>query len=75
MISALGYVDGHGLRSDLIQVRNGRIPEYLVRLLKALSLELWLRDIANRNLVAFSHRVSFPAQAFHEPSRYEEIAR
>ncbi|MGH9511451.1 MAG: asparagine synthetase B family protein [Terriglobales bacterium] len=49
--SKLGYTDSKELRKDLVQLRNGQIPLHLVRLLKALSLEFWLRDVQDRGIV------------------------
>src|SRR5262249_8601277 len=56
--SALNYVDGEELRADLLRVRNGHCPFHLVRLLKALSLELWLRDVISRGIIAAPDRMS-----------------
>jgi len=50
--SSLGYVDGIELRADLLKLRNGQVPLHLVRLLKALSLEFWLRDLDARGILA-----------------------
>jgi asparagine synthase (glutamine-hydrolysing) len=49
--SALHYFDRENLREDLLRVRAGHCPYHLVRLLKALSLELWLRDVISRGIV------------------------
>jgi asparagine synthase (glutamine-hydrolysing) len=49
--SVLHYFDVHKLKQDLMAVRNGHCPFHLVRLLKALSLELWLRDVISRGIV------------------------
>ena len=49
--SSLGYIERDGLYEDLDQLRNGIVPLHLVRLLKALSLELWLRDVQKRGIV------------------------
>ena len=48
--SKLGYLDQDGFRDALGAVRTGQAPLYLVRLLKALSLELWLRDVDTRKI-------------------------
>jgi asparagine synthase (glutamine-hydrolysing) len=50
--AALHYVDAKKLKADLQMVRNGHCPIYLVRLLKALSLELWLRDVVSRGIIS-----------------------
>lgn len=49
--SKLGYVDSEKLRKDLVQLRSGQVSIHLVRLLKALSLEFWLRDVDARRIV------------------------
>ncbi len=53
--SQLGHVDRDELRSDLLKLRHGQVPNHLVRLLKALSLELWLRDVEARKIIAIQH--------------------
>lgn len=50
--SELHYFDSDELKLDLRAVRNGHCPFHLVRLLKALSLELWLKDVIARGIVA-----------------------
>lgn len=47
----LGFVSRADLHYALWQMKNGRIPIYLVRLINALSLELWLRDVNERGVV------------------------
>lgn len=58
LISRFEYIDRKELRKDLFGVRNGHCPIYLVRLLKALSLEFWLRDLTSRGIIALPHDVS-----------------
>lgn len=52
LISDLQLVNRDELRQDLVDVRNGHCPLHLVRLLKALSLEFWLRDVTSRGIIA-----------------------
>src|SRR5581483_271415 len=54
--SDLLYFEADKLKLDLIAVRNGHCPFHLVRLLKALSLELWLKDVISRGIVAAPDR-------------------
>jgi asparagine synthase (glutamine-hydrolysing) len=61
--SQLGYLDGNGLRLDLLTLKHGQIPNHLVRLLKALSLEFWLRDAEARKIVAIRPTLSAVAGA------------
>lgn len=48
--SHLGYVDAQHFQDDLRATRNGKSP-HLVRMMKGISLELWLRDLAARGLI------------------------
>jgi asparagine synthase (glutamine-hydrolysing) len=54
IIGRLGYVNIDQLRVALLEVRYGKLPRYFPRLLKALSLELWLRDLERRSVFSFS---------------------
>ena len=53
IIGRLGYVKMEQLRMSLLEVRHGKLPRHFPRLLKALSLELWLRDLETRGVFAF----------------------
>ena len=46
----LGYFDEPKFREAFIDARSGKAPQ-LVRLLRALSLELWMRDVGRRGLI------------------------
>ena len=46
-----GYTDANGFRESLLEMKNGRMPPYTVQLLRALSLELWLRDSIARTII------------------------
>jgi len=46
-----GYVEGDQIRAALLRLKNGEVPLYVVRLLKALSLEGWLRDLTARGVL------------------------
>jgi asparagine synthase (glutamine-hydrolysing) len=70
--SALHYLDGEQLRADLLRVRSGHCPLHLVRLLKALSLELWLRDAISRGIIAAPTPVSIGS---HKDFTTPELAR
>jgi asparagine synthase (glutamine-hydrolysing) len=50
-LSSLGYVDTAGLQTALLEMRHGNVPKYILRLLNALSLELWLRDLEARGVL------------------------
>jgi asparagine synthase (glutamine-hydrolysing) len=54
--SDLHYFEADKLKLDVMAVRSGHCPLHLVRLLKALSLELWLRDVISRGIVAAPDR-------------------
>jgi asparagine synthase (glutamine-hydrolysing) len=47
----LGYVDKNAIHTALFAMKNGQVPTHFLRLLKALSLELWLRDVGARRLL------------------------
>jgi asparagine synthase (glutamine-hydrolysing) len=46
----LGYFDESRFREAFTDAKNGKAPQ-LVRLLRALSLELWMRDMGRRGLI------------------------
>lgn len=48
----LGYINSSGLRDALRAMKNGDVSIFSVCLLRALSLELWLRDVTERGLIA-----------------------
>jgi asparagine synthase (glutamine-hydrolysing) len=56
LVSQLGYVVRDQLHAALFMMRNGQIPAHPVRLLKVLSLELWLRTAVDRGVVALRER-------------------
>jgi asparagine synthase (glutamine-hydrolysing) len=51
IIARLGYINEAKFRSALMEMRNGLQPRYFLRLLKALSLELWLREVVSRDIL------------------------
>jgi asparagine synthase (glutamine-hydrolysing) len=52
LTSHLGFVDKDSILEALLSLKNGKVPIYVVRLLKALSLEFWLRDVQARNVIS-----------------------
>jgi hypothetical protein len=46
----LGYFDESRFREAFTDAKNGKAPQ-LVRLLRALSLEFWMRDVGRRGLI------------------------
>lgn len=52
LLSCLGYIDGRRFMEELQSARNGK-EIHIVRALKTISLEFWLRDLAVRGLVKF----------------------
>jgi asparagine synthase (glutamine-hydrolysing) len=56
--SGFGYTDRNLLREALLALKNGQVPPDFTRLLKALSLELWLRDMCGRGLLQTPSRAS-----------------
>jgi asparagine synthase (glutamine-hydrolysing) len=52
LTAQFGYVDGSRFRAGLIDMRHGRVSQEAVRLLRVLSLEVWLRGCVSRGIVA-----------------------
>jgi asparagine synthase (glutamine-hydrolysing) len=46
-----GYIDRRQIRSVLRTMKNGQVPTYFLRLLKAVSLELWLRQVVIHGII------------------------
>jgi asparagine synthase (glutamine-hydrolysing) len=51
-ICRLGYVNRERFRSALLEAKNGHLSPAFVNLFRALSLELWLRDVVARGVLA-----------------------
>jgi asparagine synthase (glutamine-hydrolysing) len=49
--SRLGYLDKDRIREALADVKAGHVSPFLLRLLNAVCLEYWLRDVVARNIV------------------------
>jgi asparagine synthase (glutamine-hydrolysing) len=47
----VGYINGDLICVELAAIKNGQIPAYVLRVFKALSLELWLRDVNTRGVI------------------------
>jgi hypothetical protein len=56
MIFDLGYVKKQPFREALLDLKSGQLSPHVPSLLKALSLEVWLRDAVDRGIVAISMR-------------------
>jgi asparagine synthase (glutamine-hydrolysing) len=52
--SRLGYVDRDALYKALHAMKTGYLPDHFLRLLRALSLELWLREADRRSVISTS---------------------
>ena len=52
LVSQLGYIQAEQLRRSLASLRKGEHPTFVLRLLKVLALELWLRDVSARGLLS-----------------------
>jgi len=55
--SRLGYTRHGSFEAALLAMRSGRLPPYVVQLLRAVSLELWLRDAAGRGVLSIPDSV------------------
>jgi asparagine synthase (glutamine-hydrolysing) len=53
----LGYVERDQIHAALLGFKNGDVPFYVVRLLRALSLEVWLRDLTARGVLGATSRL------------------
>jgi asparagine synthase (glutamine-hydrolysing) len=53
-ISRLGYVDRARFSESLATIKHVNLSPYFLRLLKALSCELWLRDVIARGVVSIA---------------------
>jgi asparagine synthase (glutamine-hydrolysing) len=51
LCSELGFVDARRVREAFLAAKNGRLPDYF-RLIRALSLEIWLRDTVASGVVS-----------------------
>jgi len=72
--SRLGYFERDDLYLDLVKLKNGVVPIHLVRLLKALSLELWLRDVAARGVIYIpSLSTATVRRRLHSRQGYAEV--
>lgn len=52
LVSRLGYVEQAAFHRALLDLKNGQLTPYFLRLIKALYCELWLRDVVERGVVA-----------------------
>ena len=52
IIARLGYVDAREFNVALREMKNGAIPPTFVRLLRALVLEYWIRDVVERGIIS-----------------------
>ncbi len=59
----VGYLDAKGIREALAATKNGDVATFILRLLRALSLELWLRDAEYRGVL--SNQRSTPSVGEH----------
>lgn len=52
LVASLGYVERDAMKTALAAMKCGRLPSSFLRLLKALSLELWLRNASTRGVLS-----------------------
>lgn len=84
--SRLGYIDAPRIREALLAMKNGRSPDYMGRLLRAIALEVWLRDVEARGVISLARPVApvarmtgaiegiFRSPRRHEPNLEQDIA-
>lgn len=51
-VSRLGYIERERFSTALFEAKSGQLPAAFVFLFRALSLEVWLRDVAARGVLA-----------------------
>ncbi len=64
--SRLGYVSRERIHEALLAMKNGHVPANYIRLLRALCLEIWLRDAQARGVISvptLKHLAIMPAFA------------
>lgn len=61
----LGFIDKNRVRLALATMKNGQVPASFLQLLKALSLELWLRQAHARGVIAMRRSEGFAATTRH----------
>ena len=71
----LGFIDGNILRRSLVELKNGQVGEQIGGLLKALSLEFWLRDMAARRMIATPRSWVVPRVESDLAHRAEDISQ
>lgn len=52
MVSRFGYVDEVALWAALSALRNGRLAVWVGQLWRVIFLEVWLRDVVERGIIA-----------------------
>jgi len=60
--SSLGYINGALFLERLQAARNGAVI-HISRMTRTISLELWLRDLASRRLIADTTTAAIPLRA------------
>jgi asparagine synthase (glutamine-hydrolysing) len=60
--SSLGYINREVFLEELNAARNGK-EIHIIRMLRAIALELWLRDVAARDLIDTKLRFRLPVSA------------
>jgi len=54
LVSRLGYVESHAMHKALLAIKGGQVPSSFLRLLKALSLELWMRNAVRHGVLSLA---------------------
>jgi asparagine synthase (glutamine-hydrolysing) len=69
---ALGYIDRNALKNVLLEMKNGRLSPTFLRVLKALSLEKWLRDGTARGVWSVDSRCAPQIRGTYQGKRTSE---
>ena len=62
LLARLGYINQKAFYAALVDAKNGKLGAGFLRLIKALSWELWLRDVVARGIVVVEPKRSIPIQ-------------
>jgi len=73
LVAQLGYVDRDGVSAAFRAVKTGRIPITILQLLKALSLELWLRDAQARGIISIQASSQAVANRFRASTDLQSV--
>jgi hypothetical protein len=69
LTARLGYINQRRFYTSLLDAKNGNLGRYFLRLIRALSWELWLRDVIAREIVVGPEPSTDLRKAWREGTR------